>query len=238
MSSGSDHGREADILLLWERAVGLSRWRRDDALLSAEGTPPGTLGARNIGLLAMRNRLFSRRWPLRSKCPACGTDCEFEIDSAALAGELAGMAPQETRAEIEVAGRSLALRAPTVDDLQAVAHLASSKGAATALLGRCVDGEIDLSDIADDELAALGHNLEALDPAAVVTFELACPGCGGEWPAVMDVGEAVWAELRHAAERALIEVDALARAYGWSEDQVMALSPTRRAAYLQLAGAS
>jgi hypothetical protein len=34
----------------------------------------------------------------------------------------------------------------------------------------------------------------------------------------------------------LLDVDALARAYGWSEPQVLALSATRRAAYLQLIG--
>ena len=38
------------------------------------------------------------------------------------------------------------------------------------------------------------------------------------------------------AERTLADVDTLARAYGWTEAEVMELSPTRRAAYLQLLG--
>jgi hypothetical protein len=32
-----------------------------------------------------------------------------------------------------------------------------------------------------------------------------------------------------------MEVDALARAYGWREADILALSPARRAAYLELA---
>mgnify|MGYP001788484044 CR=1 FL=1 len=40
-----------------------------------------------------------------------------------------------------------------------------------------------------------------------------------------------------AAERVLLDVDALARCYGWTESEVLRLSPTRRAAYLQLAAA-
>jgi hypothetical protein len=86
-----------------------------------------------------------------------------------------------------------------------------------------------------DELDAY---LERLEPGAIVSFALRCPACDHGWSAAIDVGEALWAELQHAAERFLIEVDALARAYGWTERDVFHLSPTRRAAYLQLVGAS
>jgi hypothetical protein len=47
----------------------------------------------------------------------------------------------------------------------------------------------------------------------------------------------LWMRLQLAAERLLLDVDALARAYGWSEAQVLALPPLRRAAYLQMVGA-
>jgi hypothetical protein len=84
----------------------------------------------------------------------------------------------------------------------------------------------------------LDSHLERLDPGAVVSFALLCPSCNHGWSAAVDVGEAVWAELRRAAERSLIEVDALARTYGWTEGDVLRLSPMRRAAYLQLVGAA
>jgi hypothetical protein len=38
--------------------------------------------------------------------------------------------------------------------------------------------------------------------------------------------------LSHWAERCLDQVHTLARAYGWSEAQILALSPVRRACYL------
>jgi hypothetical protein len=78
--------------------------------------------------------------------------------------------------------------------------------------------------------------MEALEPGAAVTFDLTCPECGAQWSAPMDCGDVLWSELQVRAERLLLDVDALARAYGWSESQVLALSPTRRAAYLQLIG--
>ena len=81
MRNAEPAGREAQVLVLWERGVGLDRWRRDDALLSAYAPPPSRLGARNKGLLGIRNRHFNRAWPLKSSCPQCAMECEFEADS-------------------------------------------------------------------------------------------------------------------------------------------------------------
>lgn len=86
---------------------------------------------------------------------------------------------------------------------------------------------------ADLRAAALAR-LEALDPAASVSFALACPACGQAWDAPLDPGAALWRKVQAAAERLLQEIDLLARAYGWREADVLALSPLRRAAYLQL----
>lgn len=237
MPAPSYHDREMGILRLWESAVGLPRWQRDDALLAANGSPPTGLGVRNSVLLTIRGALFDRRWPLKSQCSACGSDCEFKADSVALAEELGRLTPPEISTAIVWAGQSLVLRAPTVDDLRAISHYQDSRDAMSALLARCLSGDLDLSDMDDEKIDELSRSLEALDPGAIVSFQLRCPTCDTEWPAVIDVGEAIWSELQHAAERSLIEVDALARAYGWTEDQVMGLSPTRRAAYLQLVGA-
>jgi hypothetical protein len=43
--------------------------------------------------------------------------------------------------------------------------------------------------------------------------------------------------VQAAAERVLLDVHALARAYGWTESEVLRLTPARRSAYLQMAAA-
>jgi hypothetical protein len=83
-------------------------------------------------------------------------------------------------------------------------------------------------------LDALSQHMESLDPGATVSFALECPQCGVLWQAPLDVGDMVWQKVRAAAERVLLEIDALARAYGWTEREVLRLSPVRRAAYLQM----
>jgi len=229
--------RERQILDLWERGVGLDRWRREDALLSAELPPPRRLGARNLALLGLRNAHFAGTWSMTCHCPACAVAVEFEVDSVGLAEGLAGLEPQESRT-LEWRGKRLRARPATVDDLRAAGSAGSVGAAALALLERCLDGEIDLASLDAAALEELGRELEALDPAAILTFALTCPDCGHLWPAPIDIAETLWSEVQSRAERLFLDVDALARAYGWSEDQVLGLSPTRRAAYLQLAEAS
>ena len=49
-----------------------------------------------------------------------------------------------------------------------------------------------------------------------------------------DIGDMLWQKVRAAAERVLLDIDVLARAYGWTEREVLRLNPLRRAAYLQM----
>jgi len=136
-------------------------------------------------------------------------------------------------------------RLPDAGDLrEAARHSDDDAAFERALIERCIlgcthRGEACAVDALPAEVTqALSSRMEALEPGASVDFELACPECANTWTAAMDVGAVLWSELQTHAERLLLDVDALARVYGWSEAQVFALSPVRRAAYLQLVGAA
>ena len=73
----------------------------------------------------------------------------------------------------------------------------------------------------------------AADPQAEITFALDCPGCGQGWNALFDVATFFWSELAAEARRLLREIDAIARAYGWSERDILGLSAGRRQSYLE-----
>ena len=51
----------------------------------------------------------------------------------------------------------------------------------------------------------------------------------------VDVVAFVWNDVRDGAQRILRDVDLLARTYGWTEPDVLALSDDRRALYVALA---
>lgn len=231
------------LLALWEDALAQPEALRGDAVLRhacGEDTPALTLGERNRQLAALHSQLFGRGLDLLSHCPSCGTVAQFSGDCAALIDE--GRAAQgEPPLRIEADGYTLAFRLPGAADVQAAAAQGEGEVFARHLLERCVlactRGGAPCAPHALPlaVLDRLSQRIEALDPAASVSFALACPHCTARWDARLDFGGLLWMKLQAAAERLLLDIDTLARSYGWSESEVIALSPTRRAAYLQMA---
>ena len=75
------------------------------------------------------------------------------------------------------------------------------------------------------------------DPLADIQLDLTCPSCERRWRAVFDIVSFLWTEIEVWAWRTLSDVHTLARAYGWSERDILTLSPTRRQFYLEMVGA-
>lgn len=227
-----------DVLALWERAATAPPAARDDALLG--DAAPASLSARNAALLALRSRLFGATQRLVAACPACVAQLEFEIDCDALSRSLLPAPDTDGMHELRCDGFLIAYRVPSIGDWRAAAQ---SDDFAIELLRRCISHcefngmPHDADTLPNAVTDALSDALEALEPGSCVDFDLRCPDCGARWNAPMDCAAVLYGEARARAEALLVEVDALARAYGWSETQVLALSPTRRAAYLQLVGA-
>lgn len=232
---------DAALLGLWERAVGQPPWRRDDVLLAADGhAAPLALAARNAALLACHSAWFGDRLDLHSRCPQCATTLEFSAACASLANGLGPAAATELQC-LDIDGHRLDFRLPDRDDVAWAAQQPLDFEA--RLLQRCVvsaiasDAAVAPADLPEPVLAALSQRMEALDPGASLGFALECPACAAHWTALFDVGQALWRQLQARAEQVLLDVDALARQYGWTEPEVLALSPVRRAAYLQMASA-
>ncbi|MDE1950334.1 MAG: hypothetical protein KGI35_17055 [Burkholderiales bacterium] len=230
---------ERELLALWERALPLPPPLRARELAWCEDGPAATLGEMNRRLLELQLRLTGPRLALLAPCPHCGETASFEIELPRL---LQGLPEFVDPAEqvLSVDGWTLRFRLPAPADLPEAAL--DEQGFVRQLLERCV---VDLQSpqgagVVDGAwpaplLAAWSEHLEAADPGAEIGFELACPACGRAWHAPFDPAAALWSWLQTLAERSLLDIDALARRYGWSEDQVLALTPTRRNAYLQLA---
>ena len=236
---------EHTLLELWERAVALPGDERIDALLAAAGeAPPTSLGSRNAAVLQLRARLLGASQPLRSSCTACGATVEFTVDCAALARDLAPPADVHGEHHLETEGWHVAFRLPLSADLRAASAHGSDRDAfVRTLWQRCVvrcersdQLPCDADALPATVTETLSKRMEALEPGATVEFDLTCPECDTRWTARMDCGAVVWSEVQACAERLLLDVDALARTYGWSEAEVLALGATRRAAYLQLIG--
>jgi len=237
----------AALLDLWQAAEPREPVARSLALAAAADPEAAgaddlarlPLGRRDSRLLALHEALAGRLLEATARCPACGEHAEFALDTAELGAREAEPWPP---APLEAAGFIVVWRPPDSRDVAAAAEAGGAAAAERVLLERCVtaaagpQGELDGAGLPADVRAALARAMTESDPLAELLVDVSCPACGSEFVADLDAGGFVWAELRAHAQRLLREVDVLARAYGWSEAEVLALTDRRRAAYLELAG--
>ncbi len=108
------------------------------------------------------------------------------------------------------------------------------------LLQRCVlnarrnDAAIPVAELPLEVVAAIARRMAEADPRAEVQLALACPACQHGWEAPLDIVSYFWSEIHGWATRMLRGIHSLATAYGWREADILALSPWRRQAYLDL----
>jgi hypothetical protein len=234
-------GDAQTVLDLWECALGVPPIARADALLRAVGVLEDcrTLGERNCRLVELHSRLFGCDIALSSRCPTCDLPVEFSSHGEALASRMRPRITDASPLRFENQGHAIEFRLPCSDDIASIDD-EDDEAFVQRLIERCVtacarnDTHVPVRELPATVLDALSQHMEALDPGATICFALACPQCGGQWQSRLDVGELVWKKVRVAAEQTLLDIDALARTYGWTEREVLRLSPLRRAAYLQM----
>jgi hypothetical protein len=237
----------SDLLGAWE--WGLARHPVDRALVLLWAADPSLdaadlaalpIGERDRRLLAMRRSTFGDALGCVVACPRCEALQEFTVSAEALlaAAKPAGEAPDV----LGVEGYTVHLRRLDSRDVAAAAGCADVESAEALLLARAVvSAEERGTPVRPERLPAalqqgIAERLALQDPAADLTFDLACASCGERWDGVFDVSAFLWSEVEAEARRLLGEVATLAQRYGWREADILAMTPLRRRAYVEVAG--
>ncbi|HWE85326.1 MAG TPA: hypothetical protein VG267_10310 [Terracidiphilus sp.] len=181
------------------------------------------LGERNAMLLALRTATLGRRMEGFAECPACGALLEFVLDAGELEEQLRAQLAAAEESEQEMA------RPVNTADLIAASAAEDEEQARQILLARTM--KLDRRAAAGDGTL---ERFERMNRAGEIRIELACPECPAKPVLDLDVAQFLLREVAGAARRLMREIHELASVYGWSERAITAMSPVRRAAYLEM----
>ena len=245
----------AELLAVWENGSALSSPRRALLILGAAApeTPPAELGRLSIGrrddlLLQLRAAAFGPHLEATATCPHCGEKLEMAFNTDELRSlspaNVGSVVPPRTDVTapltLECDDHSLTFRLPDSFDLVEITTGSDLAQAETALLRRCVLSARNGNHVlTPDQLpapvvTALAARLAEEDPQADLSLSLTCPACDHHWAESFDIVNFFWREIEAWSVRLLREVHTLAAAYGWSETEIVALSPARRRLYLEM----
>ena len=225
------------LLAAWDRGIRQDPLERALILLAAARDDAGgdvsalDVGSRDVLLARLLERTAGRVVWGRTACGSCGEPLDVPVDVAAIA-RLPVREP-DALLSATVDGAEVIFRLPTSEDLRRLRGMAPAE-ARRQLLARCVAA--DAKAIPDSMAEAVEAAMEQAAPAGAIELEVGCPACGARTTTALDISVLLWAEIEAQAVGLLGDVHALAAAYGWSEAEVLALSPERRAMYLDMAG--
>jgi hypothetical protein len=236
------------VLQIWEETRRSHPMRRALALLDAAWPEVGAqswasapIGRRDACLVHLYEMLFGREFDTTARCPRCGE----RVEASFTAGDT-GIGPLDLPGPAAVfrfrdAGYELEYRLPNSDDLLSITEgMAEGMPAPLGLVERCLrwamhlDRPVQPADLSEGVITRLAEAMAEHDPGAEMRVGLVCPACRHAWSIVFDIVAYISAELDDWAQFLLADIHALALAYGWSERQILGLSPARRQLYLEM----
>jgi hypothetical protein len=207
-------------------------------LQACTGDDPEKLSALSVG---RRIELLLRILSLEGDPPlwielcclnsACGESIEVDLAPVELIA-IAGRASMEPVTLDGGDGRTLHVRRPTGrDQLRWQAFEPKDEGEALRLLAADLIAEPGVE--FDDALVAQIDTLLAeIDPLVCFELSVACPFCREVRAYELDLARLALERFRALQTRLVDEIHALASGYNWSEAEILAVPPARRALYL------
>jgi len=222
-------------LLLLTKACGVHDIRHIEAM---------SIGERDARLLVLREWMFGKRMQHVSHCPACKEKVEWETNTTDLRVQNFENTPEEKILQTSDNAFEIKFRLINSRDIMEVMKdNPTSENISNKLLRNCIievnkDGEkMNKEEVPIVVLRSLENEMTKLDPQADIQMTLDCPACKHKWSVGFDIVSWFLTEINHWAKQMLQEVFLLARFFGWSEKDILNMTPRRRSLYLQMINA-
>jgi len=241
----------AELLNVWEDGGSSTSSRRAVLLLTAmypgarqDALASLSVGRRDAELLRLREDLWGPQMAAIAVCPTCRERLELTLDIPDLLAMADGADATEVgETSLTQGDCSVVFRIPTTEDVIASEGAEDVDAARSLILERCLlsaeqaGAPVNLLQLPAEVVAAIAESMAQADPLADIQLKIDCPSCQHQWRAAFDIVSFLWTEIEAWARRILFEVHTLARAYGWREAEILALSAARRQFYLEMVGA-
>jgi hypothetical protein len=237
----------SELVNVWEsgldrhpvaRALSLLSCCCDESRGSLAALP---IGRRDALLFDMYERLFGPAMDAFAECPACSEPLEYSLVAAELRGPGNDVPGDELILNAD--GFRLHLRLPNSEDVERASGFKDLSVARRFLLESCIaqashaGSPIPSAAVPDSLSEEIEARITQADPQTEILIHLCCSACQHSWQVLFDVERFLWVKFSALAKRLLREVHTLARAYGWSEADILSLSASRRQAYLEMVSA-
>jgi hypothetical protein len=237
----------AELLKVWEDGNHFTSTGRSLRLLGVACSTTDlnemadlSIGERDARLLQLREWMFGSRLMNKMNCPRCGEPVEWvtEVADVRLQAPQSGTSPKIF--ELAVDDLHIHFRLPNSHDLARAASDLSYSSDPRKLLSACIltvnndQGDLSTKDLPEKVWDALEEQMESQDPQADISMAVSCPVCAHQWEAHFDIAGYLWTEIDSWARRIMHEVYLLARSFGWSEHDILMMSPRRRQLYIEM----
>lgn len=199
-----------------------------------------SVGQRNLKLLQLREWMFGSRLLNTAICTCCGQKVEWENNVNDLKQQDEEIKNSHQHYRFLKDEFSIIFRLPVNSDMLQLNAGNSVVENELLLLRGCMleikknNQVCSVEDIPIHILNELEEYMSKQDAQADIQFKLTCPNCSKEWETGFDIQHYLWVEINAWAKNLLQEVYVLAKHFGWSENDILMMSPQRRQLYLQM----
>jgi hypothetical protein len=237
----------SELFCIWEEGINEPLLQKTLRLLTkacsvSDDRETGRLsiGERDARLLQLREWMFGPRLRNMMNCPNCAETIEWETNTRDLQLQTVQPGLSVKTFHLEKDAFEVNFRLPDSHDMSKAISDAEYRADPTKLLSDCIlDISANGKKYRADELPgsvfeALEQRMREEDPQADISIKINCPVCLHQWDARFDIVSYLWAEINNWAQRIMQEVYLLARAFGWSEKDILDMSARRRQLYIQM----
>lgn len=241
----------ADILAIWERGQGQRPLERSLSIL--DGCCPCLrkvdlallpIVQRDAILLYLREKTFGNEAKAFAVCPQCREHLELNLNIRGLMDRFSDISREipPVPLEMTVGKFRFQIRFPDSKDIAEAIRTGTQNAARASLIERCIkeaareDLPIAVSEIPEEVISELAEHMAEAYSQREILLNIQCSSCNHSWHSAFDIGSFFYAEIAAAAKRLLEDAHKLASSYGWSEKEILAMSPARRRFYLEKVG--